>query len=51
MPARIRLNPLDLKDLRNYRHYLSGILTEVLAVFLLMGIAFFIAWLMPRLIH
>jgi len=47
MPAKFRVNHLDLKDLRNYRLYLSGILVEVLAVLLLMGIGFLIAWIVP----
>jgi hypothetical protein len=47
MPARLRVKPLKLIDPRNYRLYLSGILVEVLAVLLLMGIGFFISWILP----
>jgi hypothetical protein len=45
------LDPFNLKDPRNYRLYLSGILVEVLTIFLLMGIGFLIAWVVPKLIH
>jgi len=51
MPAKFRLNHLNLKDLRNYRLYFSGILVEVLAILLLMGIGYLIAWVVPRLIR
>jgi hypothetical protein len=50
MPVRIRSSHLDLKDLRNYGRYLSGILVEVLTVFLLMGIGLLIVWAIPKLI-
>jgi hypothetical protein len=50
MLVKWRLNHLNLKDVRNYRLYFSGILVEVLAVLLLMGIGFLLAWLVPRLI-
>jgi hypothetical protein len=46
-----RFNPFSLKNLRNYRLYLSGILVEVLAVFLLLGIGYLIAWVIPKLVH
>jgi hypothetical protein len=50
MPMRIRSSHLNLKDLSNYRRYISGILVEVLAVFLLMGIGLLIVWAIPKLI-
>jgi len=50
MPFKVRLDPFNLKDPRNYRRYLSGIITEVLTIFLLMGIGFLIAWAIPKLI-
>jgi nitrate reductase NapE component len=49
MPVKARLNHLNLRDFRNYFLYLSGILVEVLAVALLMGIGFLIAWIVPLL--
>jgi hypothetical protein len=51
MPFKVRLDPFNLRDPRNYRLYLSGVLIEVLAVFLLMGIGLLIVWTIPKLIH
>ena len=51
MPLRTRLNNLDLKDFRNYLLYFTGIVVEVLAVFLLMGIGFLISWIVPRFVR
>jgi len=49
MTLRAKLSHLNLRDVRNYRLYLSGILVEVLAVLLLMGIGFLVSWIVPRL--
>jgi hypothetical protein len=51
MPLRTRLNHLDLKDLRNYLLYFTGIVVEVLAVLCLMGIGFLISWIVPRFVR
>ncbi len=49
MTLRPRLNHLNLRDVRNYRLYLSGILIEVLVVLLLMVIGFLVSWIVLRL--
>jgi len=51
MPLRTRLNYLDLKDLRNYLLYMTGIVVEILAVLCLVGVGFLISWIVPRLVH